>query len=752
MKQKRKNAVFVSLVIPYLYILLVLVIVWIISSIYISKNTQGKLLSLFDNNIRGSVSVTDDTLEQIENEVLSVSQNEFFRKFCKTERPTFAEKQEYQRVFSSGFSYTGFLQGIYLYSNISGNVIDATTTYNSPEEFFRYGCPLEDITEEEWAEKLRNGEWAGDYTRQKMRSKHFSFGGPVLSFAGATPIENPRNAYGVVGVYINEKQLLEYFSKLIKEGNGAVYVFNSQNELMLSSSDKYLDDAKESLKAKKEITKARLDGEKYYSFNCKSDRHNWQYVVFLSRDYVLQDVAVMNSIVHAINIAAILIGLLLCVLFAKKKTESHLQVMEMLGVDQDSSFKRLGLDEIEYWKPYLNVLLDENEVMKNKLKLFSKKEQNNILHMLMEETHESEDEAAKLVKNSGIEFLCQKFMVVVFRGQSVYHVDALHNRNSFFKQVIDKYITKDMYSYMYAADFKTTVFLLNYDMDTAEMQLFLKEQIVKMNLEVFYQYHSKVIIGIGRETQRLSEISSSFKEALETVRYNELMGSGNVMFFDELPKEQTMYDYSVDFENRFIRTILSGNAEGAKQMVDEIYDNNFEKKTLTTQRIEELFGEISSSLNKAKQSCSKNEECSNYSIKDFSVASFFDYVHDFVYSLCEEAECLSEVNNMNKFGEVLRYINEHYYDQDLSLNSLAEQFDFKGISYISRGFKYFVNENFSSYLERIRIEKAGALLLGGMRIKDVSQKVGYISDVSFRRAFKKRMGLSPTEYVKHASK
>ena len=34
------------------------------------------------------------------------------------------------------------------------------------------------------------------------------------------------------------------------------------------------------------------------------------------------------------------------------------------------------------------------------------------------------------------------------------------------------------------------------------------------------------------------------------------------------------------------------------------------------------------------------------------------------------------------------------------------------------------------------------------QVKEVSDKTGYLSDVSFRRAFKKKLGISPSDYVK----
>ncbi len=752
MQIKRKNVVFASLILPYLYILLVLVAVWIASSVYVTHSSKEKLLSLFENNVKGHASVVDATLQQIETEVLNISENEVFRDFCKAEQLTHAEKMKYLGIFSSNYTFSDVVDIFYLYSYASGIVLDQGSTYNSLEDFYRYGCTIEGISKEEWVQMVRSGAWASGYTRQRVKPQMYYLGGNVLSFASMIPLENPQRAYGVVGTLINEKSLLDVFSNLIDPGDGAVYVFNAQNEVMLSSNSTFDHESSISVQSNEKIKKFRMGGKEYYSFKCSSQYRHWQYVVFVSSDYVLRDIAFVNIIVHTINIIAILIGLLLCIRLASKKTTSHLQMMDLLGVQADAPVKQLGFNEIEYWKPYVNDIIDEKETMKDKLMHFREHERKDILHILIAENHENEKEVLKLIQDAQIEFLCQKFMILVLRGQAIYHIDALHNRNSFYKQVIDKYIAEGVYIHMYAADSKTTVVLLNYDMDTVEMQLHLKEQLIKMNLEVFYRYHSKVVIGLGEETQLLSEISSSYLQALEVVRYNELMGSGSVMYYSELSQEQALYDYSVEFENRFIRSILNGNIESVQQMIDEIYENNFERRKLTVKRIEELFGEISSSLNKVKQASSQDEEIIPYSIKDFTVSSFFDYVRDFAYSMCEEAKQTRELNDMNKFGDVIRYVNEHYDDSNLSLISLAEKFGFKGVSYISRGFKYFINENFSSYLEKIRIEKAGELLLNGMKIKEVYQKVGYISDVSFRRAFKKRVGLSPTEFVRQSGK
>ena len=144
----------------------------------------------------------------------------------------------------------------------------------------------------------------------------------------------------------------------------------------------------------------------------------------------------------------------------------------------------------------------------------------------------------------------------------------------------------------------------------------------------------------------------------------------------------------------------------------------------------------------------KDEERIDYCINDFTIKSFFEYVKDFVFSSCENMKVFEENSHNAQFKDMLDYVNENYHNNDLSLTMLAEEFGLSDITYVSKCFKKFMNENFSSYLERIRIEKACEMLLGNMQVKEVSEKVGYLSDVSFRRAFKKCVGMSPSEYIK----
>ena len=96
--------------------------------------------------------------------------------------------------------------------------------------------------------------------------------------------------------------------------------------------------------------------------------------------------------------------------------------------------------------------------------------------------------------------------------------------------------------------------------------------------------------------------------------------------------------------------------------------------------------------------------------------------------------------------KIMAYINEHYGDSSLSVTSASEAFSMSS-SYLSTYFKKHLDVTFSKYLEGLRIEKACELIRNSdLNIEAIAAEVGYTNSLSFRRAFKKVMGMPPSSY------
>ncbi|OXM83615.1 response regulator transcription factor [Paenibacillus rigui] len=96
----------------------------------------------------------------------------------------------------------------------------------------------------------------------------------------------------------------------------------------------------------------------------------------------------------------------------------------------------------------------------------------------------------------------------------------------------------------------------------------------------------------------------------------------------------------------------------------------------------------------------------------------------------------------------VQFLQERFADEHLTLQTVAEYVDMSP-SYFSRVFKELVGVGFIQYLIHLRLEKAKELLGDpGAKTYEVAFKVGYGDYPHFAKAFKKRFGLSPSEYKK----
>lgn len=96
--------------------------------------------------------------------------------------------------------------------------------------------------------------------------------------------------------------------------------------------------------------------------------------------------------------------------------------------------------------------------------------------------------------------------------------------------------------------------------------------------------------------------------------------------------------------------------------------------------------------------------------------------------------------------ERIRRRIETDYAEDITLASLAEQYHVDA-SYLSRIFSRKYGESVISFLTRVRMEKAAQLMRDESRkLEAIAFLVGYDDYHYFSRVFRKKMGVSPSEY------
>jgi len=211
--------------------------------------------------------------------------------------------------------------------------------------------------------------------------------------------------------------------------------------------------------------------------------------------------------------------------------------------------------------------------------------------------------------------------------------------------------------------------------------------------------------------------------------------------------------YSSDDERRLTGALFSGNPEQAKIALREIWNSNKQKAASSGAYLLCLLYQFVGTMFRAanmlpdadglertfhgilyllQQNGEPEQAYSRVELLASKVCSLYAREHE------------QAANRLQ--GDVLRYIDEHYSDINLSVESLCTIFG-KSRTYLFSLFKEDTGFGLMYHIAKVRIENAKRLLKDSdLTIQEVAFQVGFNSAMSFARAFKKYENMAPSRY------
>lgn len=189
--------------------------------------------------------------------------------------------------------------------------------------------------------------------------------------------------------------------------------------------------------------------------------------------------------------------------------------------------------------------------------------------------------------------------------------------------------------------------------------------------------------------------------------------------------------------SRLLNGVLEENlpAAGSDQHVlSELYDSFC---VTALKAIEQLPEELRAQLESDARQLRESELPGDARLRE--ILAFYE-------RLCGATSNDIHLKNQTVIANVLEYLNEHYADPTLCLDSVAEHLE---VSYyfLSRIFKSETNQSFSDLLNDTRVRRAAELLrTTQIPVQEVCTQVGYTNWSTFLRAFRKRAGTTPLQY------
>lgn len=345
----------------------------------------------------------------------------------------------------------------------------------------------------------------------------------------------------------------------------------------------------------------------------------------------------------------------------------------------------------------------------------------------------------------------KKYRLIILEVFDVETTENIYDKINLSKGFVKKYFEQDVACEVIWLDYKSIIIILEDDYLEEEE---LEEVMKCLSNHCERNFNLVFTIAITQQHTTIEDMSKSYKEAKKILDYKFAFKQKRVIFFKDICKEDRQdYYYPIELEAKLITRVLNSNEIGIKKVLDEIFDENNIAK-IDKKKIKEFEGLLYNTLNRIFIQLNRlNEESeiqpfnSDDILKVNDLKQLKKIFNEKIYELYKISK-LRDLNDVFEIKEkIIKFLEENYHI-DISLENLA---DYLGHSfrYTSVLFKKVMDDNFKSYLNIYRVEKAKELMMedNEIKVKDLAERVGYNSSNTFIRIFKKYEGVSPGKYL-----
>lgn len=266
-----------------------------------------------------------------------------------------------------------------------------------------------------------------------------------------------------------------------------------------------------------------------------------------------------------------------------------------------------------------------------------------------------------------------------------------------------------------------------------------------------------VFIAYGEPVSSLADIHRSYETASRLIKQRFFCAENqHFLSYDDLhakdaPCQRPDPETAQCFGSRLSDCIKTGNGSKIHSVLDELseYLRGIDcEVTEIKYCLADIFLQVKQSIMKTYP---EKEIPLVHNSAVLELVENKQYLYEIIQYFTEQFDMMIRSVNSESGESILENVTDyidHNYAMPLKLEQLAELFGYSS-SYLGKQFSAKVGMNFNTYLDKVRIDNAVALLDNtDMKIYEVSARVGYKNVDYFHQKFKKFMNTSPAEYRK----
>lgn len=444
--------------------------------------------------------------------------------------------------------------------------------------------------------------------------------------------------------------------------------------------------------------------------------------------------------------------------FGSNHDLSYIKKLLNLGVfdyiDKKSFEPNLLIKKLTYYKEVLakknTEFLKDNKEINNSI-LFAAQSQ--ILKELLFGRRSGEELNQSILKLYGIMFPHHNFVVLMTKFPDNEELYNKPDTQHYFQSIVER----GTVLYTCDSSLNEMCFIYNFREDSQdEHEDIVKEIAEKILHNIKKHFGVNTNIFISSLHKDIEDISVAYLQCCRAMKMNRGISSHPLIYFDEKEKKRHLnQNISLGkYVNELAYALKELDEVKVKyvfsSMINEIHEMNY----IELGQLKYTLSVIVYVMNHYTERAGNQREESLIDAKDtYNYLEQLESKHDcitFIQHLGHQLLVMMNNNSGSNFyiRKMKDYVKNHYF-QKVDMKVVANDMGLT-TSYMSTLFKKCTGQTYKEYLIHYRLEKGKELLLKTtMHVAEISQLVGYDNEHYFSKIFKKKMGVTPTEYRNH---
>lgn len=739
-EQKNKRTVRHKLFISFLLVMIIPIVVFtIFISGYFLINESTNNRQVLKNKAVAISEKIDDELQQIDEYVIGLSVTTWMEKMMYSQ----GELLDYSRY--DPIAIRDYNQQLYISAMLNPFILNMDLILNEKNIVFSEGRNLSklntyleanfDLTESQYTE-LRKiiGEFSKGvivYPVKRSRIKNV-----CMLYIKTIPGKGDSIVRGTVLCIIDMQYLEKTIDQILDNSQMHVLV-TYNNELILGDSNLWYGVSRQSIELEDNVynnsNKIMIDSKKYTILKNSSQRTIENYILIDNKNLVSQLIYIILGSIFLLFL--FIVGAYIFARFITKKNYQPLrQLVNMINHPDDFEdvIDELGFEYNNIYKSYKDVI----SLSKKQYQTINQQQTDMLEYcwkVLLERHHDVDENVLdKIDEVIPIKYYNSHLCAVLIHG----------NHNKVAKDLAEIINAKEN-SFCHIVSYSDyTCLVINMINDDC------KEKIILCINEFMHKcVISDTICGVGYGYKNIVDINKAYNEAILIVNFNQT-NNNRIYFRRDYEQILSNFYYTIAQETQLCNLLRNGDYDGAINIVAEILNVNMSIHSISPRAICNFFfaiyltgirvsGEMEYNV---KQHVEPSEILHLHNIDEISTV-----VYSYFKDLCNLVQ--SETSHHNNLTyKVQLFIKDNIVNPMLSMQMVSEYIN-RSISYTSRLFNKAYNMPFIQYVNRRRVDIAAEMLKNSnLTIKEVSEQVGFNSEITFRRSFNRFKGVTPSKY------